>query len=211
MKNVRRVYLYTRFERFWHWTQALLIIGLGVTGFEVHGTYTLLGFQRAYMWHVRLGWALVALIVFAAFWHFTTGQWKQYIPTFERVGVMVRYYTRGIFRNEPHPYKKSELSKLNPLQRLTYLGFKILIAPVFVTTGLLMVYADRWDDWGIPWSLRSVATVHTIAAFLMLMFFIVHVYMTTTGHTLFANIKAMLVGYEEVPWETLEEGVQAGD
>ncbi|NPA26447.1 MAG: cytochrome B [Chloroflexi bacterium] len=201
MRSVRRVYLYTRFERFWHWMQALLIIGLGITGFEIHGTYTWLGFAKAYMWHVRFGLALVALIVFAAFWHFTTGQWKQYIPSFERIGVMLRYYTQGMFRNEPHPYKKSELSKLNPLQRLTYLVFKILIAPIFVTTGLLMIFYNRWPEWGLNWDLGTVATLHSIAAFLMLIFFIVHVYMTTTGRTLFANIKAMLVGYEEVPWE----------
>ncbi len=199
--KTRRIYLYTRFERFWHWMQALLIIGLGITGFEVHGTYSWLGFQTAYMWHVRFGWALVALIVFAAFWHFTTGQWKNYIPTFERVGVMVRYYTSGIFRNEPHPYKKSELSKLNPLQRLTYLGFKILIAPILVTTGLLLVYYNRWPEWGLNWKLASVSRLHLAGAFLILMFFIVHVYMTTTGHTVFSNIKAMIVGYEEVPEE----------
>ncbi len=205
--KTRRIYLYTRFERFWHWMQALLIIGLGLTGFEVHGSYSWLGFDKAYFWHVRLGWALVALIVFAAFWHFTTGQWRNYIPTLERVGVMVRYYTSGIFRNEPHPYKKSELSKLNPLQRLTYLGFKLVIAPILVTTGLLLIYYNRWPEWGLSWSLGQVSTLHLAGAFLILIFFIVHVYMTTTGQTVFSNIKAMIVGYEEVP----EEEVAAAD
>jgi len=202
--KTRRIYLYTRFERFWHWMQALLIIGLGVTGFEVHGAYSWLGFKTAYMWHVRFGWALVALIVFAAFWHFTTGQWRNYVPTFERAGVMVRYYTGGIFRNEPHPYKKSELSKLNPLQRLTYLAFKILIAPILVTTGLLLIYYNRWPEWGLNWNLGQLSTLHLAGAFLILIFFIVHVYMTTTGHTVFSNIKAMLTGYEEVPEEEWE-------
>ncbi|NPA31612.1 MAG: cytochrome B [Chloroflexi bacterium] len=202
--KTRRIYLYTRFERFWHWMQALLIIGLGITGFEVHGAYSWLGFKTAYMWHVRFGWALVALIVFAAFWHFTTGQWRNYVPTFERVGVMVRYYTSGIFRNEPHPYKKSELSKLNPLQRLTYLAFKLLIVPILVTTGLLLIYYNRWPEWGLNWSLGQVSSLHLLGAFLILIFFIVHVYMTTTGHTVFSNIKAMLTGYEEVPEEEWE-------
>ena len=30
-----RVYIFTRFERLWHWCQALLIIGMLVTGFEI--------------------------------------------------------------------------------------------------------------------------------------------------------------------------------
>jgi len=50
--------------------------------------------------------------------------------------------------------------------------------------------------------------VHLAGAFLILLFFIVHVYMTTTGHTVFSNIKAMLVGYEEVPEE---EALAAAD
>ncbi len=204
--KTQRIYLYTRFERFWHWMQALLIISLGLTGFEVHGSYTWLGFRTAYTWHVRLGWALLALILLAAFWHFTTGQWKNYIPTFERVGVMVRYYTKGIFRNEPHPYKKSELSKLNPLQRLTYLAFKILIAPLLGTTGLLLIYYNRWPEWGLNWTLGGVSALHLTGAFLILIFFIVHVYMTTTGHTVFSNIRAMITGYEEIP---VHEGAAA--
>ena len=40
---MERIYVFKRFERFWHWSQALLIIGMMITGFEVHGSYTLLG------------------------------------------------------------------------------------------------------------------------------------------------------------------------
>jgi len=32
----------------------------------------------------------------------------------------------------------------------------------------------------------------------MLIFFIVHIYFATTGHTPMAHIKAMITGYEEV-------------
>jgi hypothetical protein len=32
-------------------------------------------------------------------------------------------------------------------------------------------------------------------------FIIVHVYMTTTGHTLFAHIKSMITGWEEIEAE----------
>ena len=198
---MRRVYLYTRYERFWHWMQALLLIGLGLTGAEIHGVYRWLGFETAYEWHTYFGWGLVVLVAFTIFWHFTTGQWKQYIPTTERVGAMIRFYTVGMFRGEPHPYKKTELSKLNPLQRLTYLGFKLLIVPVLGTTGLLMLYYNRLPEWGLQMPLGTLAAIHTAAAFLLLAFFILHVYMTTTGRTVFSNLKSMVFGYEEVPVE----------
>ncbi len=204
---MRRVYLYTRYERFWHWTQALLLIGLGMTGSEIHGVYRWLGFEKAYKLHTLLGWGLVVLVAFTIFWHFTTGQWKQYLPTTERVGTLIRFYTVGMFRGEPHPYKKTELSKLNPLQRLTYLGFKLLIVPVLGTTGLLMIFYNRLAAWGLSVSLGALATLHTAAAFLLLAFFILHVYMTTTGHTVFSNLKSMILGYEEIPWEEEAEQI----
>ena len=33
-------------------------------------------------------------------------------------------------------------------------------------------------------------------------FFFIHVYLTTTGHTVFAHIKAMITGWEEEEHET---------
>jgi thiosulfate reductase cytochrome b subunit len=43
-----------------------------------------------------------------------------------------------------------------------------------------------------------VALVHTGAAFLMPAFVVVHVYLTTTGHTMFAHIMAMITGWEDL-------------
>ena len=46
-----RIYIFKRFERFWHWSQAALIIFLLITGFEVHGSYALFGFEQAVNLH----------------------------------------------------------------------------------------------------------------------------------------------------------------
>ena len=197
MKKIR---LYSGFERLWHWAQAFIIIALGFTGFCVHGTYRINPFEQSYMLHRTLGFVLVGLFIFAVFWHLTTGQWKQYLPHRQKISRQIRYYTVGMFRNEPHPYKKNELSKLNPLQRITYLGFLVLIFPVLATTGLMNIYYDQVKQW-FPVRLETLALIHTIGAFLLVAFFIVHVYMTTTGHTVFSNIMAMITGVEEVPVE----------
>ena len=193
--------VFSRFERFWHWAQALLIIGLMVTGFEIHGTYKLLGFEQASNVHTVLAWTLIVLWVFAIFWHLTTGEWRQYIPTAENLVAVVRYYTVGIFQKDvPHPYKKTRRAKHNPLQRLAYLGLKLLISPLIWVTGLLYMYYNQWPALGLGGlQLSWVAFLHTAAAFLMLVFFIGHVYMSAfTGHPWYSYLKGMVTGYEEV-------------
>ena len=47
-------------------------------------------------------------------------------------------------------------------------------------------------------SLQAIALVHTAGAFAILSFIVVHVYMTTTGHTIFAHVRAMITGWEQV-------------
>ncbi len=195
---MKRVLIYKRFERLWHWLQAALIITLAVTGFEIHGTFAWLGYETAVQVHNIALWMFLVLIVFAAFWHVTTGEWKQYTQRQGTVSAMFKYYTSGIFRNEPHPVKKTELSKLNPLQRVTYLAFKLIIVPLQVVTGLFYLTYNRWPAWNINGDLNLVATLHTISAFSLVIFFMVHVYMTTTGRTATSNVKAMITGWEEM-------------
>jgi thiosulfate reductase cytochrome b subunit len=193
-----RILIYTRFNRFWHWSQALLVILLGVTGFEIHGTFSLFGFERAVTLHNWLAGAFGVLVAFAIFWHFTTDQWRQYTPTRRHLREMVRFYLGGIFRNEPHPFKKTEISKLNPLQRLTYLGLKLLIFPIQGITGLIYFYYDDLAARGyLTDGVGTIALVHTAGAFALLAFLIAHMYLTTTGETPTSNLKAMITGWEE--------------
>jgi len=203
---MERLYLYTRFERFWHWAQAALILSLVVTGLEVHGTYRLLGFQRAVEIHNGAGIAWFILYVFIPFWQATTGEWKHYIPTTKKLMAVVFYYGYGIFRGDAHPVPKSERNKHNPLQRLTYLAIAVVLIPLQVFTGLLYYSYNSWPQLGLSIHLRTLATIHTAGAFGLLIFLIVHIYMTTTGHTLTCHLKAMCTGWEEVPKQLPVEG-----
>ena len=58
-------------------------------------------------------------------------------------------------------------------------------------------------------SLSILAGIHTLIAFFLLNFLVIHLYMTTTGHSLFSHIAGMITGWEEVyettqiaDWET---------
>lgn len=198
---MRRVILYETFERFWHWAQALMIITLMLTGLEVRGIgLHLFGFQRAVSLHNILAVALVVLIVFAIFWHITTGEWRQYIPTRKFLREMADFYLTGIFKGAPHPVKKHRMAKLNPLQRLAYLGFKVLIIPVQISTGALYYFYPNLQH-SLGWSsaaLWVIAVLHVVTAFVLVAFLIGHVYLTTTGHTPLTNLKAMITGWEDL-------------
>ena len=197
--------IFTRFERFWHWTQAFLIIFLMITGFEVNGAYVLYGYERAADLHRLAAWVLIWLWVFAIFWHLITGEWRQYIPTTDKLAAVVRYYTSDMFDPDAsHPFKVGRLSKHNPLQRLAYLSFNVAITPVIWVSGLLYMYYNDWDAIGLGWmSLLWVAGIHTAASFAMLAFLIVHIYMVFMGRPILGHLKAMITGYEpETPDQT---------
>lgn len=197
--NMKKIYLYSRFERFWHWTQAVLIFLLMLTGLEIHGLFGFMGFREAVQLHNILGISWLVLFVFIVFWLLTTGEWKQYIPTTKKLFAVAMYYGSGIFRGEPHPVQKSKGAKHNPLQRLVYLGLSAILLPLQMVTGLLYWTYNDWAQWGLDFiSLNLVANIHMACAYALLAFLIVHIYMTTTGHTLTAHIAAMFSGWEEV-------------
>jgi thiosulfate reductase cytochrome b subunit len=193
--------LYARFERFWHWSQTALITIMLVTGFEIHGAFTLLGFERATTIHTTTAWLLIGLWIFAWFWHLTTGEWKQYRPSApDRIVAMVRYYGFEIFQGKAHPFHREFSCKLNPLQCMAYLVLHIAISPVIWISGLAYLFYKSWSSIeALSWlSLSTVAIIHIAAAYLMLAFVIVHIYLALTmDERPFAGLRAMVTGYEE--------------
>jgi cytochrome b subunit of formate dehydrogenase len=62
-------------------------------------------------------------------------------------------------------------------------------------------------------SLQTIAVLHTLGAFAVVAFTIVHLYLITTGRTITSNLKAMVTGWEEVDDEEsrhIEEELLAG-
>jgi thiosulfate reductase cytochrome b subunit len=206
-------YVYRGFERFWHWMQAALVLFLAVTGFEIHGSIAFFGFEHAVRYHNTAATAFLVLIAFAIFWHFTTGEWRQYLPTWTNLRPQAEYYLFGIFHDAPHPTRKTVLSKLNPLQRLVYAGLKVLVIPLMVVSGLVYMfyrYPQRHDVVALNVNgLQTVALLHTAGAFLLVSFFIAHLYLVTTGQTITSNLKAMITGYEDLTYDAEKKAAEA--
>ncbi|PJF41312.1 MAG: hypothetical protein CUN55_11835 [Phototrophicales bacterium] len=203
--EVEQVYMYSVYERQWHWLQAALIFGLMFTGLVIHrpDNFGMFSFRGIVLVHNALALVLVVNAALAFFYHFVSGEIQQFLPRprgyFDQMAQQFVYYTRGIFRGEPHPFEKTRNRKLNPIQQLTYFIILNVILPLQVISGVLLWGAQRWPTaaelvGGLPW----MATVHAICAWSFASFILIHVYMTTTGHTPTAAIRAMLTGWDEV-------------
>ena len=57
--------------------------------------------------------------------------------------------------------------------------------------------------------LHAVATVHVLCAWSFAAFVVMHIYLTTTGRTPLAHLRAMVVGWEEIPEPDKEVGHEA--
>ena len=203
--STHRLHLYSPYERIWHWGQALGILALLLTGLVIRapGMLPWPSFESAVRVHDGLAMLLVLNAFLGLFYYVTTGTVRQLLPEpRDFISLSVRqahYYLRGIFRGDPHPLEKSERSRLNPLQRATYLAIMNLLLPLQVITGLIM-----WGGMRRPvlverlGGLAVVAQVHSLCAWLFAAFIVTHVYLTTTGHTPLSSIKAMIVGWEDV-------------
>jgi thiosulfate reductase cytochrome b subunit len=192
--------MYKGFERFWHWTLAVLILILLFSGFNIHGTYQVFDFEQAVDIHIITSWLLMGLLVFVIFWHMTTGEWRQYIPSStNKLIAMMKYYGIDIFLGGGHPHHKTRKEKLNPMQRMAYLSLHVVITPVVWISGLLYLFYPYWDNIGIgSWGLGTIALIHTAAAFAVLLFLVVHLYLAlTTSEEPLGYLKAMIHGYEK--------------
>jgi thiosulfate reductase cytochrome b subunit len=203
---MHRVTLYSRFERFWHWTQMALILILLFSGFAIHGLHPLLDFGDAVQLHTYAALALVVLWLFAIFWHLTTGTWRHYVPTRRGLWQVARFYAYGIFKGEQHPYRKAYWRKHNPLQALAYLSLKLFLFPAVWFSGIAYLLHGFWGHLpgAITW-FEAVAVIHVAAAFAILVFLIVHVYMLTLGHSFKKHLMPMITGEDEVELTAAQE------
>jgi len=202
---LERVHMYDAYERLWHWLQAAAILILLFTGLVIHKPHFFGMFSFPYMVNVHnvLGFILLTNAVLSLFYHLASGEIRQYLPQpkgfIANTLAQAMYYSQGIFAGRPHPLEKTKENKLNPLQQVTYLAILNILLPAQIITGILIWGLQRWPHiaaelGGLP----MLALVHTLVAWTFATFIVMHIYLTTTGHTPTAGIKSMIVGWDEV-------------
>ncbi|NOZ49047.1 MAG: hypothetical protein GXP37_03235, partial [Chloroflexi bacterium] len=139
--NTRKLYLYTFYERLWHWLQALAILLLILTGIVVHrpDMFGAVDLGIVVPIHNVLGFLLLFNAFFSLFYFVAGRSIKQFLPApkgfFYGALLQAKFYARGIFKGEAHPYEKSEKRKMNPLQQATYLVILNVLLPLQIITG----------------------------------------------------------------------------
>ena len=214
--EVERVYMYSMYDRLWHWLQTIAILALAFTGLIIHKPemFGMFSFRYVVYVHNILGFILLANAFLAAFYNFASGEIRQYVPQprgfFNQAFQQVKFYLYGIFKGEPHPFEKNQEKRLNPLQKITYFGILNVLLPLQILTGILIWGAQRWPQVAaLAGGLGNLASFHTLIAWLFASFIVLHVYLTTTGHTATAGIRSMIMGWDdlEISSHSEEKGV----
>lgn len=200
-----REYLFPLWLRLWHWTNALLVLTLGITGMSLHfadPSLPLVEFSLAVRIHNVAGVALLAAYAFFVIANIITGNRFQFIP--KPPGILRRaidqgkWYGVGIFLDEPHPHTPSKEAKFNVLQAITYWKVMYILMPVIILSGFVYLYPELAPDkvFGFD-GLLVVAMIHYLAAVAVLLFLLSHIYLCTTGKTVWSMFKMMITGWHE--------------
>ncbi|AFM25817.1 cytochrome b/b6 domain-containing protein [Desulfomonile tiedjei] len=196
-----KILLHPLIERLWHWFQALCIVMLIFTGIMLHWPEKFPGwFNWSVTVHNWFGWGAVIAFVVWFLYNIITGRISHYIPKkWEIPGGMItqaKFYGYGIFKHEPHPYAPTEDNKFNPLQKIAYLKFQLLLFPLLLISGILYMYPETFK--GVIAAIGGMyilGIIHLILGALFTAFLVAHLYLATTGETIGENFKAIIFGY----------------
>ena len=205
-----RIYLHPLLERIWHGIHALSILMLILSGAQIHWpewVHIFGGWQNAISVHNFFGLVVVGDFFLWLIYNLVSRRITHYLPNREDIPkgiiVQVRFYVYGIFKHEPHPHSPSVDEKFNSLQKIVYLLFMFLMMPLLLVSGVLYLYPLYFcfSDFAAylypPFvgGLRVIAIIHFIMAAIFTAFFIVHIYLATTGHTILDNFISVITGY----------------
>jgi thiosulfate reductase cytochrome b subunit len=200
-----RIYILPLWLRLWHWSNALLIITLAVTGASLHfadPSLPLVPFGLAARIHDVAGLTLVGLYGFFVLANIVTGNWWQYVPKpggfLHKCWLQTRYYVWGIFRGEAPPYPPTEANNFNALQQIIYWGVMYFLMPLLLITGLLFLWPDfaPKQAFGVD-GLVPVAVLHYLVGLLIIAFMVAHIYLGSCGHKVKTHYMMMITGWHE--------------
>jgi len=204
--HTNKLYLYPVWIRIWHGLNALMFICLIVTGISMQyasiENTSWLRFDRAVRIHNIAGITLTINYLLFLLGNLLTINGKQYKISFKnlisRLTCQIKYYTFGIFKNEPPPFPVSKAEKFNPLQKLIYATVMYVVVPVIFITGFGLLFPQILANkvFGVP-GLFLNDFIHVIMGYFGSMFMVVHVYFCTIGAKFYSNFKSILNGWHE--------------
>jgi thiosulfate reductase cytochrome b subunit len=200
-----RVFVLPVWIRVWHWTNALLIITLTITGASLHFSdpnLMLVPFALAARVHDIAGLALVAAYSFFVIANIISGNWWQYVPKpqgfIEKCLRQARFYAWGIFQGDEPPFPPTREVNFNAMQQIVYWVIMYLFMPIVIVTGIMFMWPDLAPKqiFGLD-GLMPIAVLHYLGALVIVSFMVAHIYLGTTGHKISTHFKMMITGWHE--------------
>ena len=201
---MKRIYLHPLPLRLWHWVNTLLVLALLVTGFSIRlkGVADLGANSTLLLLHRYLGWAMIACWLFWLAHGIASGGLKRHYALRRRDGSgMLRqavYYLFSMFRGEENPFRPTPEAKFNALQKLAYGAVMWIFMVALALSGVLFSDVRIFRTSLVLWNgVRLLEAIHVVAAYVVGLYVIVHIYMASLGPTWFSHTKEMIVGYEQ--------------
>ena len=201
----KRIYLYPKWIRLWHVTNALMFLALIVTGISLHYASvdnSLIPFQTSVGIH-----NICAIILSVNYGVFVIGnmltkngmyysKWRKNL--WPKLWKQFVFYAVGIFKDEPHPFPITKKQKFNPLQKISYVLAMYFGMPLLIVSGILLMFPEKISNTIFNISgLLFYDVLHIVVGFVLSIFLVIHLYTCTLGDKPWTLFKSMVNGYHE--------------
>lgn len=201
-----KYYFYPRWIRLWHTLNAVFCLLLIVSGISLQysdADAPVINFQAAIGIHNFAGVALTFNYMIFFIGNLITDNGRNYLMRRkgirDRLWKQLRYYAYGVFRGEKAPYPVGKERKFNPLQQISYIIVMYAALPLLFITGWALLFPEFILKKFLGFSgIFLSAQLHIAMGFLVSVFLVIHLYVSTMGRTPFSNFRSMVDGWQEV-------------
>jgi thiosulfate reductase cytochrome b subunit len=202
-----KLYLYPKWVRGWHVLNGLLFVILIVTGLSMQYTdnqenVLVVGFARSVKWHNFAAILLTLNYIIFVSGNILTKNGRYYRVSkqnfWAELMVQLKYYSKGMFKGEKHPFPVTEVRKFNPLQKFTYVLAMYLAIPLLIISGMGLLFPEITINRFLGVSgLIYTDILHVTMGFLLSIFMVVHIYTCTLGTRPSTLFKGIISGYHD--------------
>lgn len=135
-----------------------------------------------------------------------SGNGKNYIVQMrgliKKINLQAKYYVMRSWKHAGPPFPVTSKQKFNPLQALLYTKAMYIGVPLLIITGLGLMFPKIIIEkiFGIS-GLLLTDILHVAIGFILFLFMLVHIYMSTLAKTPSGSFRAIITGWQELERE----------
>lgn len=204
---MKKITIYPLWTRIWHIINGLLFLLLLLSGTSLH--FGLLSLNFSLKLHIFSGISITIayLIFFAA--NILSGNIRHYFAKhehfFKHLKAEYKYYLWNIFLKQ-RTQNNPEKNKFSIVRQIINAKLMYFVLPLMILTGILMLVPDVIDKSFFQVSdIWVISLTHTIFGYILTIFFILHLYLGTTGKRVSEFYIAISKGWIEFDEAQIEE------